>query len=86
MMDGVPDMQLVTHQPALSGFPVAAFTARTGLSPMAMAGHLRRTNPDVALCFARAMYDDAAWANEGWGAYWADVMRLISLPQSGGHA
>ncbi len=42
-----------------------------------MARYLRRTSGDAAFCFARAMHEDAAWANEEWGSYWADVMRLV---------
>lgn len=45
--------------------------------PAAMARYLRRTNGDAALCFARAMHEDAAWANEEWGSYWAAVVRLV---------
>ena len=63
---------------------VAETTARavlaldeSSLSPAAMARYLRRTNGDAALCFAQAIYEDAAWANEAWGAYWADVVRLV---------
>ncbi len=79
-------MQTVQHQPALHGFPVAALARHDPLSPAAMASHLRRTNPDEALCFARAMYDDAAWANESWGQYWADVMRLVGVSACGVYA
>lgn len=57
--------------------PVIAFPARTDFPPQVMARHLRRTSGQAALCFAQAMHEDAAWANEGWGAYWADVMRLV---------
>ena len=48
-----------------------------GLSPAAMASHLRRSNPLEARCFAKAMHEDAAWANEAWGQFWADVVRLV---------
>ncbi len=52
---------------------------RTGpyLSPAAMATHLKRTNPSNARCFAVAMHEDSAWANEDWGRFWADVIRLV---------
>jgi hypothetical protein len=45
--------------------------------PQAMAHYLRRTSGSAAFCFARAMHEDSAWANENWGEYWADVMRLV---------
>ena len=51
--------------------------AVSALSPEGMARYLRRTAGTAALCFARAIYEDAAWANEAWGAYWADVVRLV---------
>ncbi len=57
--------------PALVLQGAAAFT------PDAMAQYLRRTNGDAALCFAQAMHDGSAWANDAWGAYWADVVRLV---------
>ena len=42
-----------------------------------MARYLRRTSGDAALCFARAMHEESAWANAAWGSYWADVIRLV---------
>ena len=50
---------------------------RNTLSPAAMAHYLRRVDPLSALCFAEAMYEGAAWANEAGGAYWAAVVRLV---------
>ena len=56
---------------------VVALAEESPLSPAAMARYLRRTNGEAALCFAQAIYEDAAWANEDWGAYWADVVRMV---------
>ena len=56
---------------------LATMTEERSMSPAAMALYLRRTNGDAALCFAQAIYEDAAWANDDWGAYWADVVRLV---------
>ena len=56
---------------------VVALAEESPLSPAAMARYLRRTNGEAALCFAEAIYEDAAWANEDWGAYWADVVRMV---------
>lgn len=47
------------------------------LSPAAMAGYLRRSDPLRARCFAEAMHEGAAWANEAWGRFWADVVQLV---------
>ena len=58
-------------------FPESPIHPGPYLSPAAMAGHLRRTNPVNARCFALAMHEDAAWANEDWGRFWADVLRLV---------
>jgi len=46
-------------------------------SPADMARYLRRTDPARARCFALAMHEDVAWANDDWGAFWADVVRLV---------
>ena len=46
-------------------------------TPQAMAQYLRRTSGSAAYCFAQAMHEGSAWANEAWGKYWADVMRLV---------
>ena len=70
-------MQAVHLQSLKPEFPVAVSAAPAFLSPAAMALHLRRSSGDAAYCFAVAMHEDAAWANEAWGAYWADVMRLV---------
>ena len=75
-------MQVAQHQPAhpSPAAPILAAMALPddpGRCPAAMARYLRRTNGDAALCFARAMHEDAAWANEAWGSYWADVIRLV---------
>ena len=58
-------------------FAPVVMTAASTFPPQAMAGHLRRTSGTAALCFAQAMHDGSAWANEAWGAYWADVIRLV---------
>ncbi len=58
-------------QLAAIAMPPADFSA------YAMAKYLRRTSGSAARCFAQAMHDDSAWANERWGAYWADVVRLV---------
>ena len=55
----------------------AVRTGLSGLSPAAMAVHLLRTHPASARCFAQAMYEGSAWANDEWGDYWADVMNLV---------
>ena len=66
-------MRSVTVQPAA----LAGTQSGGVLSPAAMATYLRRTGGDAAPCFAQAMYDEAAWANEAWGAYWAEIVRLV---------
>jgi hypothetical protein len=48
-----------------------------GLSAAAMARYLRETSAASARCFALEMQERAAWANESWGDYWADVARLV---------
>lgn len=58
------------------GLVVAAAVSST-LAPAAMAHHLRQVDPRAALCFAQAMYERAAWANEEWGDYWAAVVRSV---------
>lgn len=72
-------MQVSQHQPTQPVIPPAAivFADDPARCPAAMARYLRRTSGDAAFCFARAMHEDAAWANEEWGTYWADVMRLV---------
>jgi hypothetical protein len=57
--------------------PCRTTVADGPLSPATMARHLRETDPRSARRFARAMHDRVAWANESWGAFWADVERLI---------
>jgi len=47
------------------------------LSPADMARRLRQTYSEDARCFAATIHEDSAWANERWGAYWADVLRLV---------
>jgi hypothetical protein len=56
---------------------VMAMPRTSDFTPQAMAQYLRRTSGSAAHCFARAMHEDSAWANETWGDYWADVMRLV---------
>lgn len=63
---GSAPIQLLAAMPKPAEFP-----------PQAMAHYLRRTSGSAAFCFARAMHEDSAWANERWGDYWADVMRLV---------
>ncbi len=72
-------MQVTQHQPtqAMTVIPSVLFSTNPAQSPAAMARYLRRTSGDAAFCFAQAMHEDAAWANEEWGSYWADVMRLV---------
>ncbi len=69
-------MQPAVFQSAAS-VPSALIAAELPLSPAAMARYLRRTNGAAALCFAQAIYEGSAWANDDWGAYWADVVRLV---------
>ncbi len=63
--------------PPMAARPVTAVADRSALSPLAMALHLRAAEGGAAFCFARAMHEGSAWANEDWGDYWADVMRLV---------
>ena len=70
-------MQALPHDHDLIQGPAALPLASGILSRAAMAGHLRRADPVSARCFAEAMYEGSAWANESWGAYWADVIRLV---------
>ena len=75
-------MQQISPRDAMTGLtstPPSVFAMATpaGFTPFAMAQHLRRTSGDHALCFAQAIYKDAAWANDDWGAYWADVISLV---------
>ena len=75
-------MQALETVSALGNQPFDRGRRRT-LSAAVMAGHLRRAGGEAALCFARSIYDDAAWASEDWAAYWADVMRLIQFVPPG---
>ena len=72
-------MQVSQHQPTPSGVlaPSVLLSDDPASSPAAMARYLRRTNGDAAFCFAQAIHAGAAWANEDWASYWADVMRLV---------
>ncbi len=77
-------MMQTTHRDAATVIPfpvqmrqVAPTAASTALSPAEMARHLRLANPERARCFALAMHEGVAWANEEWGAFWADVVRLV---------
>ena len=70
-------MHVASHQPIAGAAPCAALVNDAPLSPAGMASYLRRTNGPAALCFAQAIYEDAAWANDAWGAYWADVVRRV---------
>lgn len=69
-------LEVMQSVPVQSG-ALAGTVAQGVLAPAAMATYLRRTGGDAAACFAQAMYDDAAWANESWGAYWAEIVRLV---------
>ena len=60
-------MQALAQIDAVTGFPVDRPAAH----------YLRRVDPSAARCFAEAMYEGAAWANEAWGAYWAAVVCLV---------
>ena len=69
-------MQTIQSQPCAA--PATLNLPPSGtLSPAGMALHLRRSGGDAALCFAQAIYDDSAWANESWAAFWAEIIRLI---------
>ncbi len=70
-------MQTMQLSPRAAARPVTAIADRSALSPLAMALHLRAAEGDAAFCFARVMHEGSAWANEDWGRYWADVMRLV---------
>ena len=70
-------MQAVEVRPTPMPSPPGMLARDSALSPAAMARHLRRSGGEAALCFARSIYEDAAWANEEWGAYWAAVIRLV---------
>ena len=58
-------------------FPETDGYGGTSASPAAMARHLRKAHPSQARRFALAMHEAAAWANEAWGQFWADVVRLV---------
>ena len=70
-------MQAVLHADGFGKRPAAPSALASALAPADMAGYLRRVDPLAALCFAQAMYDRVAWANEDWGAYWAAVVDLV---------
>ena len=70
-------IQATPQADSFMGFPVEVPLRSIALSPAVMAQYLRRVDPRSALCFAEAMYERSAWANEDWGAYWADVVRLV---------
>ena len=70
-------MQIIDHTTTRPIPAPMLFAEDPASSPAAMASYLRRTSGDAAFCFARAMHEDSAWANPEWGAYWADVMRLV---------
>ena len=65
--------------PGIAPAPMAAaaIPLASDFTPHAMAHYLRCTGGSAARCFAEAMHADAAWANERWGEYWADVIRLV---------
>ena len=58
------------RRPALAGLPASMAAAE-------MAQHLRRVSGADALCFAQAMHEGSAWANEAWGEFWAEVVRQV---------
>ncbi len=66
------------QQDAVRSVAVAPVCTHGAFSPAAMASHLRATEPEAAVCFAQAMYGASAWANESWGKFWADVIRLVA--------
>ena len=72
-------MQIAQHQPVQPNVsaPILLLSDDPARCPAAMARYLRQTSGDAALCFARAMHEESAWANEDWGSYWADVIRLV---------
>ena len=69
-------MQPAQHQAIPAAVPMIAL-ADQALSPAAMASHLRRVSGAAALCFARVMHEESAWANDSWGRYWAEVMQRV---------
>ncbi len=69
-------MQAVQQKLAEIGKEVAPISWGS-LSPAAMAKHLHRSTGVDAPCFARAMQEYAAWANESWGMFWAEVVQEI---------
>lgn len=67
-------MQTAQHQPVPAAMPIQPGV----LAPASMAAYLRRNGSTAtALCFARAMHEGSAWANEGWGRFWAEVMAEV---------
>ncbi len=66
-----------SHMPPIPNPAIVLPLNSSGFPPHAMAQYLRRTSGSAAHCFARAMHEDSAWANQDWGDYWADVMRLV---------
>jgi hypothetical protein len=77
-------MMQTTHRDAATVIPfpvplrqVVSNASSTFLSAADMARHLRQTDPKRARCFALAMHEGVAWANDDWGAFWADVVRLV---------
>ena len=69
-------MQQAQHHTIHEAMPVIA-VVDPGLSPSAMARQLRQTSGDAALCFARVMHEQSAWANQSWGDYWAEVISQV---------
>ncbi|MEJ1976137.1 MAG: hypothetical protein WDN49_08595 [Acetobacteraceae bacterium] len=77
---GKPAIMQTTQRDAATVIPFPMHLRQTtpaAFSPADMARHLRRTSPEGARCFALAMHKDVAWANDDWGAFWADVARLV---------
>ena len=68
-------MQVAQHQAIKIAIPAVVLPGT--MSPADMACHLRRSSGTAALCFALAMYENVAWANEGWAAFWADVISQV---------
>jgi hypothetical protein len=68
-------MHVAQHQAVKVAVPAALLSH--AMSAADMARHLRRSSGSSALCFALAMYENVAWANEGWAAFWADVISEV---------
>jgi hypothetical protein len=62
---------------SIAALPMEARPAPTFLSPADMARRLVQAHAANAKCFALAMYERSAWANDHWAAYWAEIIDLV---------